>query len=140
MRLDTLQLLLAFTTLWGLAVHVVDIVGAYLNGDLKEEIYMQQPPEYNDGTGRVWKLIKTIYRLRQSGHVWNDKLNQAFLRLGFKCLIADQCVYIRNQDQDLVIVTVHIDDMAIFTSNDALTNLKDELRKEFTITDLGELK
>src|ERR1700678_3477690 len=63
MRLDTLRLLLALTTIWGLKAHVVDIVGAYLNGDLKEEIYMQQPPEYNDGTGKVWKLNKTIYGL-----------------------------------------------------------------------------
>jgi Reverse transcriptase (RNA-dependent DNA polymerase) len=88
---DMLWLLLALAALWGLAAHVVNIVGTYLNGDLKEEIYMQQPPEYNDGAGRVWKLIKTLYGLWQSGRVWNDKLNQAFLQLGFKRLIADQC-------------------------------------------------
>ena len=128
MQLNTLQLLLALATLWGLTAHVVDIVGVYLNGDLKEEIYMQQPPEYNDGTGRAWKLNKTIYGLQQSGHIWNDKLNQAFLQLRFKCLIADQCVYIRNQDQDLVIMAVHLDNMVIFTLNDnALANLKEEL-------------
>src|ERR1700678_2802163 len=65
MRLDTLRLLLALTMIWGLKAHIVDIVGAYLNGDLKEEIYMQQPPEYNDRTGQVWRLNKTIYRLQQ---------------------------------------------------------------------------
>src|ERR1700678_2131560 len=77
----------------------------------------------------------------KSGRVWNDKLNRSFLRLGFTCLIADQCIYIRIQDQDLVIAAVHVDDMALFASNnDEVTNLKGELRKEFTITDLGELK
>jgi hypothetical protein len=66
---------------------------------------------------------------------------KAFLQLGFKWLFADQCVYIRHTNQYLVIVAVHIDDMAIFSSdNTAMAKIKKELAGYFTITDLGELE
>jgi hypothetical protein len=68
-------------------------------------------------------------------------LNKAFLQLGFKWLFADQCVYIRLTNQDLVIVAVHVDNMAIFSSDDAaMAKIKKELAGYFTITDLGKLK
>lgn len=141
MRLDTLRLLLALAATYGMVIHVVDIVGAYLNGELKEQIYMQQPPEYEDGTHLVLQLIKTIYGLRQSGRVWNQKLNNAFIKLGFKRLFSDQCVYFRHEDQNVTIVAIHVDDMAIFASStDAATKLKGELKEIFTITDLGEAR
>ena len=63
MRLDTLQLLLAIATMYGLVAHVVDVVGAYLNGELKEQIYMKQIPRYEDGTDSVLLLQRTLYGL-----------------------------------------------------------------------------
>src|ERR1700678_4467485 len=53
MRLETFRLLMALATKLGLVIHVVDIVGAYLNGTLQEAIYMEQPPDYDDRTGWV---------------------------------------------------------------------------------------
>ena len=67
MRLETFRLLMALATKLGLLVHVVDVVGAYLNGTLHETIYMAQPPDYEEGTGRVSLLIKALYGLRQAG-------------------------------------------------------------------------
>ena len=141
MRLDTLQLLLALSISLKLKVHVVDVVGAYLNAHLKETIYMQQIPGYEDGTDNVLQLLRTLYGLKQSGRAWNEKLNKAFLKLGYTRLMSDQCVYIRRQDQNLSIVAVHVDDMTIFASNDdIMSEIKKELADIFTITDLGELK
>ena len=67
LRLDTLRLLLALATKLNLVIHVVNIMGAYLNGTLDEEIYMKQPPGFKDGTDRVCKLARTLYGLKQSG-------------------------------------------------------------------------
>ena len=72
----------------------MDVVGAYLNGELNETIYMEQPPGYEDGTGRVCKLLRPLYGLKQSGAIWNKKLNSEFLNLHFRRLLSDQCVYI----------------------------------------------
>jgi hypothetical protein len=67
MRLETFRLLMALATRLGLLIHVVDIVGAYLNGTLQETIYMEQPPDYDDRTGQVSLLMKALYRLKQAG-------------------------------------------------------------------------
>jgi hypothetical protein len=141
MRLETFRLLIALATKLELVIHVVDVVGAYLNGTLDEVIFMMQPPEYDDGTGRVWQLLRPLYGLKQAGRAWNEELNQTFLKMDFTRLFSDQCVYIRHTDQDLLITSVHIDDMTILGSDiDAITDMKAELGKYFTITDLGEAK
>jgi transposase InsO family protein len=141
MRLETLRLLLALATELGLVIHVVDVVGAYLNGTLEEIIFMMQPPEYDDGSGRVCQLLKPLYGLKQAGRAWNDELNQTFHKMNFTRLFSDQCVYIRHTDHDLLITSVHIDDMTIFGSDqNAVAEMKVELKGHFTITDLGEAK
>ena len=61
--------------------------------------------------------------------------------MDFMRLFSDQCIYIRHTDQDLLITSVHIDDMTILGSDtNAITNMKAELRKYFMIMDLGEAK
>jgi len=54
-----------------LKIHQMDMVGAYLNGELQEEIYMKQIPGYEDSMNRVLHLKKTLYGLKQAGWVWN---------------------------------------------------------------------
>ena len=63
MHLNTLQLLLAIAAMYGLVAHIFDIVGAYLNGELKEKIYMKQIPRYEDGMDSVLLLQHTLYGL-----------------------------------------------------------------------------
>jgi hypothetical protein len=141
MWLETLQLLIALVAHLGLKIHVVDAVGAYLNGDLKEEIYMTQPPGYTDSMNQFLLLQKTLYGLKQLGRVWNIKLNDIFLNLGFKRLFSDQCVYFREDQEKIAIIAVHVDDMGLFASDDdVMATLKGQLSSKFKITDLGPLK
>lgn len=141
MRLETFRLLMALATKLDLLIHVVDVVGAYLNGTLKETIFMAQPPDYDDDTGRVSLLLKPLYGLKQAGRAWNEELNQSFFEMKFIRLFSDQCVYIRHQEHDLVLASVHNDDITMLGSDiDAIKRAKAELGKHFTITDLGEAK
>src|SRR5271168_3751118 len=99
--------------------------GAYLNGTLQETIYMEQPPDYDDGTGRVSLLIKALYGLKQAGRTWNDELNQSFIGTEYTRLFSDQCVYIRHQEHDLTLAAVHTDDITILGSDiDAIKIIK----------------
>jgi transposase InsO family protein len=140
-RIETVRLLLALAARYNLQVHVVDVVGAYLNGKLDEEIYMQQPPLFEDGTPRVCRLHRTLYGLKQSGRVWNLQLNDSFLKLGYTRLTSDQCVYIRRAGADMSIIAVHVDDMTILTSSDSLmSRVEAELDAEFTIKKLGAIR
>jgi len=141
MRTETLRLLCAIATHLGLKIHVVDAVGAYLNGTLEEEIYMTQPPGYDDLSSKFLLLILSIYGLKQAGRTWNTKLNADFIDLGFKRLSSDQCVYFRQSDDKIEIIAVHVDDMALFTTDDtAMDILKKQLASKFEISDLGPIK
>ena len=84
--MDTIQALLAMSLIYGLKIQQMDIKGAYLNGILKEHIYMCQPKAYEDQTGRVCILIKTLYGLKQSGREWSNQFNVKLTNFGFWCL------------------------------------------------------
>jgi Reverse transcriptase (RNA-dependent DNA polymerase) len=100
-----------------------------------------QPLEYDDGTGCICQLLKSLYSLKQVGHVWNDKLDYTFHQMNFTWLFPDQCVYIRHTNHDLLITSVHIDNMTIFgLDQDAIARMKVELKEHFMITDLEEVK
>lgn len=68
----------------------MDAVTAFLNGELKEEIYMDQPEAFGDRTTRKYKLIKSIYGLKQSSRIWNQTLNDVLIDAGLERLKTDQ--------------------------------------------------
>ena len=77
-RLESLRVLFAIAIILDFEIDQADVVGAYLNSKLEEIIYMKQPEGYEDGTDRVWLLLKSLYGLKQSGRAWNHTIN-AFL-------------------------------------------------------------
>jgi len=80
-----------------LELHQVDVVGAYLQGDLDKEIYMKVPNELAKkyGSGRkFWRLRKVLYGLKQTGQQWKKCLYQVMTKLGFTCAMANNCLYI----------------------------------------------
>src|ERR1700723_267938 len=93
-RAETLRACLALVPVKGLKVKQMDIKGAYLNGILQETIYMKQPEGFEDGTGRVCKLIKTLYGLKQSGREWNKQLDEKLRNHRYKRLTSDSCTYV----------------------------------------------
>jgi len=77
-----------------LKVQQMDVKGAYLNGILKEDIYMRQPEGFDDGTNWICWLQKTLYGLKQSRCEWNKELDRRLKEKGFTNLLADPCAYI----------------------------------------------
>ena len=74
-RLETIRAILALAVSQNWEIQQMDVKGAYLNGMLKEEVYMRQPKGFEDKTRCICHLIKTLYGLQQSGREWNIKLN-----------------------------------------------------------------
>ncbi len=120
-----------------LHIHQLDMKGAYLNGVLKEKIYMKQPEGYGDGTLHVCQLIKTLYGLKQAGREWNHEFNRKLRKHGYTRLRSDPCVYIWHTEDDFIIITVWVDDMLLFTTTFELKRkaIKD-IEDEWEITDL----
>ena len=93
-RFETIRALLAMVPSKHLKVRQLDVKGTYLNGKLTQPIYMEQPVGFDDGSGLVCLLIKSIYGLKQAGQVWNIKFNDTMQRHGFHALTIDPCTYI----------------------------------------------
>ena len=117
----------------------MDVKGAYLNGTLKETIYMRQPEGFEDSTGRVCHLIKTLYGLKQAGREWNAEFDRKMRLRGFKRLRSDPCVYIRSKDIENAIITIWVDDLLLFADSAAtMIKMKKDIQDEWETTDMGE--
>ena len=123
----------------------IDIVAAFLNGELEEKIYMQVPEEFKRfGNGKMyWKLLKALYGLKQAGRQWKIKLNKVLLELGFVKSIADDCLYLLQKSGKIILmVLVYVDDMAVASPwcSGKIRWFTLKLGDHFEITELGELR
>lgn len=109
-----------------------DVCTAFLYGDLDEEIFMEQPDGFNDGTDRVCRLQKGLYGLKQASRQWNLKFIAFLEKHGLKRSAADPCVYTAGND---MIVCLYVDDGLICCKSDEkMQRLIKDLKKEFKIT------
>ncbi|MCO5559846.1 hypothetical protein L7F22_013450 [Adiantum nelumboides] len=127
----------------GWICHQMDVKNAFLHGDLQEEVYMEQPPGYQDTShpDYVCKLIKALYGLKQAPHAWHDKIAQYLITIGFHMADVDHSLYVQKTDARIVIITIYVDDLII--GGDALKDIehvKALLQKQFDKKDLGELR
>ena len=141
MRLDSLRTLIALAAMLDLEISQMDIKGAYLNGTLEEEIYMKQPEGFSDGTGRVCRLVHTLYGLKQSGREWNKTISSYLSSIGFTSLSTEHAIFIRRDCSDFDIVAIWVDDFFnIHTSTCRKENLRCEITNRFEATYQGEPK
>jgi len=139
--METVHAVLALMVKNGYKIQQMDIKGTYLNSILKEKVYMKQPEGYDNGTGWICELIKTIYGLKQSGHEWNHKLDTKLKNLGYTRLYSDPCAYIRCEGDKISIVTVWVINLLLFASGDDLMRkMKEEIKASWEVTDMGEPK
>lgn len=137
-RYSSIRLLMAIAVKYSLKIEQMDVVTAFLHGDVKEAIYMKQPENYDDGTGKVCKLSKSLYGLKQASRNWNIKLNDVLQRAGFVRCKSDACIYVRRANKSMVVVAVYVDDLLIFHNDTAWKDqLKSTLTKNFKMKDLG---
>ncbi|GJP63623.1 hypothetical protein CLOP_g20693 [Closterium sp. NIES-67] len=97
----TLRVLLAVAAVRKWKVKQMDIVTAFLYGIVEEEVYMVQPPGYEDGTGRVCKLNKAIYGLKQAPRCWYNRLASALEGIGFRASACDESLFLMSEGSRL---------------------------------------
>ena len=118
--------------------------GAFLQGELDEEIYMK-PPEgvvVPGKEGWLWKLLHVIYGLKQAGRQWKKKLDQIMRELGFTKSAADNSLYVKREGGFvMLVVLVYVDDMTVAGSRlkDVML-FKKRIAERLEVSDLGELK
>lgn len=140
-KLTTFRVLMALVNHYGYYIGQMDVNSAFLNGELEEEIYMQQPEGFIKDTTKVCKLIKSLYGLKQASRVWNQRFNEFIVRKGFKRCEADQCLYTKFENGNVQYILLFVDDMIIVSNTDENVKLiKGMLAKEFDMTDIGKVE
>ncbi|KAL6980229.1 dynamin GTPase [Sarracenia purpurea var. burkii] len=133
-------MILAIAALRDLEVHQMDVKTAFLNGDLNEEIYMEQPEGFAvpGQEKKVCRLVKSLYGLKQAPKQWHEKFDSAMLSGGFRINECDKCVYVKETDAGYVILCLYVDDLLIVGSDGKIIeSTKNMLRSSFDMKDMG---
>jgi hypothetical protein len=134
--------LLALAAQEGCHVHHMDVKLAFLNDNLKEEVYVHQPPGFAipGKEGKVLRLRKALYGLRQAPRAWNAKLDFTLKRMGSIPSSYEAAIYRRGNGENVLLVGVYIDDLMITGAKDAeVAAFKEEMKATFQMSDLGHL-
>jgi Reverse transcriptase (RNA-dependent DNA polymerase) len=85
-KMGTVRMLVSCTANFNWPLHQLDVKNAFLHGDLKEEVYMEVPPGFAtpQSVGKVYKLKKSLYGLKQSPRVWFDRFRMVVCGMGYK--------------------------------------------------------
>ena len=139
--LKSIRILLAVAASLDYEIWQMDVKTAFLNGNLNEDIYMQQPEGFK-AKGKehmVCKLQRSIYGLKQASRSWNIRFDQAITSFGFEKSPDEPCVYKRIQAQKVVFLVLYVDDILLIGNDkQVLSGVKDWLHKQFDMKDLGE--
>ncbi|RVX18724.1 Retrovirus-related Pol polyprotein from transposon TNT 1-94 [Vitis vinifera] len=124
-----------------LELHQMDVKTAFLNGDLDEEVYMEQPTGFVE-VGKedlVCKLNKSIYGLKQASRQWYLKFDRIITQNGFKENTVDRCIYLRVSGSSYIFLVLYVDDILLASNDpDLLIETKHMLSTHFDMKDLGE--
>lgn len=137
----TIRAILHLATVNKWDIKQLDVKHAFLYGDLKETVYMHQPPGFinKDKPGYVCKLNKAIYGLKQAPRAWFNRFSDFLLAFGFTCSIRDPSLFIYSRNGDIILLLLYVDDIALTGSNGVVINqLLTALNKEFKMKDLGQ--
>ncbi|KAL1916637.1 uncharacterized protein VTP21DRAFT_5341, partial [Calcarisporiella thermophila] len=138
-RARSVHIILAVAAANSWPIHQVDVSTAYLNGTVKEELYIRQPPEFEQGD-LVCRLKRSLYGLKQAAHEWQREIKQRLISIGLNPTRADEGIYVLKEGHDVVIVTLYVDDLIITANTEKLIAwFKGELEKAYKIRDLGEV-
>ncbi|KAL0549588.1 hypothetical protein IC582_014074 [Cucumis melo] len=139
-RITSIRMLIAISALHGFEIHQMDVKTTFLNGELDEEIYMQQLEGFVSPSQekKVCKLIRSLYGLKQAPKQWHEKFDSVMMANGFKINECDKCVYAKSNQNDHVIVCLYVDDMLIIGSNiNIIKTTKQMLANKFEMKDMG---
>ncbi|MCH80374.1 copia-type polyprotein, partial [Trifolium medium] len=142
-RWDTIRTVLALAASKGWNVFQLDVKSAFLHGELTEDIYVEQPLGYQKGDGsRVYKLKKALYGLKQAPRAWYSKIESYFNSEKFEKCPSEHTLFVKqDSDNDILIVSIYVDDLIYTGSNkQMITNFKESMQRKFAMTDLGKMR
>ncbi|KAM0043888.1 putative RNA-directed DNA polymerase [Helianthus debilis subsp. tardiflorus] len=142
-RWDTIRSFLAMAAQKDWSVFQMDVKSAFLHGELKEIVYVNQPQGFikPGEEAKVYRLRKALYGLKQAPRAWFNRIENYFKREGFKKSSYDHTLFIKTVWEKIIIVSLYVDDL-IYAGNDITMceSFKQSIQREFEMTDLGQMR
>ncbi|GJS63824.1 putative ribonuclease H-like domain-containing protein, partial [Tanacetum coccineum] len=138
----SLKNIYAYASFMGFTVYQMDVKSAFLYGQIEEEVYVCQPPGFEDPDhpDRVYKVVKALYGLHQAPRAWYDTLATYLLSNGFQRGKIDQTLFIKSQKGHILLVQIYVDDIIFGSTKKELCDEFEKLMKDkFQMSSMGEL-
>jgi hypothetical protein len=142
-RLESIRILLAYATYHGFKLYQMDVKSAFLNGPIKEEVYVEQPPGFEDSEypNHVYKLSKVLYGLKQAPRAWYECLRDFLIANGFKVGKVNPTLFTKTIANDLFVCQIYVDDIIFGSTNKSTCEEFSRIMvHKFKMSMMGELK
>jgi len=117
-RYDTVRTLLAVAASKNMKLKQFDVKTAFLYSELEEEVYLEQPEGFDDGSGRVCRLKRSLYGLKQAPRCWNKRFINFMEKAGLKNSTADPCLFYRKHEDSFLYIAIYVDDGLVVGNKD----------------------
>ena len=141
-RIEAIRILIAFAAHMEIKLYQTNVKSAFLNGYLKEEVYVMQPLgfESKEFPNHIFKLDKALYGLKQAPRAWYERLSNFLLENDFRRGKVDSTLFLKYKGKHLLIVQVYVDDIIFGATHDDLCKeFQKMMRSEFEMSMMGEL-
>jgi hypothetical protein len=142
-KLESIRILLAYATYHGFKLYQMDVKSAFLNGPIKEEVYVEQRPGFEDSEypNHVYKLSKALYGLKQAPRAWYECLRDFLITNGFKVGKGDPTLFTKTIAKYLFICQIYVDDIIFGSTNKSSCEKFSRIMiQKFEMSMMGELK
>jgi hypothetical protein len=139
--MTTIRTLLAVASVRGWSISQLDVKNVFLNGELREHVYIPPPPEYSVSEGMVCHLHRSLYRLKQTPRAWFQCFASVITAAGFSANGHDSALFAHVSPRGRTLLLLYVDDM-IITGDDPeyIAFVKARLSDQFLMSDLGPLR
>nr|GEV25449.1 zinc finger, CCHC-type [Tanacetum cinerariifolium] len=142
-RISAIRLLIAMASIHNMIIHHMDVKTPFLNGELEEDVYMNQPRGFimPGNENKVCKLVKFLYGLKHALKQWHQKFDEVVLSNGYLLNKANKYVYRKfDKTGKGVIICLYVNDMLIFGTDQVQVDMiKEFLSSRFSMNDMGEV-
>ncbi|GJR97554.1 putative ribonuclease H-like domain-containing protein [Tanacetum coccineum] len=141
-RIEAIRLFFAYASFMGFIVYQMDVKSAFLYGTIEEEVYVCQPPGFEDPQfpDKVYKVEKALYGLHQAPRAWYETLSTYLLENRFRRGTIDKTLFIKKDRGDILLVQVYVDDIIFGSTKKSLcVEFEQMMHKRFQMSSMGEL-
>ncbi|GJW20187.1 retrovirus-related pol polyprotein from transposon TNT 1-94 [Tanacetum coccineum] len=141
-RIEAIRIFVENAAHKNMTIYQMDIKTAFLNGELKEEVYVSQPEGFvdQDNPSHVYKLKKALYGLKQAPRAWYDMLSSFLISQQFSKGAVDPTLFTRHAGNDILLVQIYVDDIIFASTNTAMCDeFANQMTNKFKMSMMGQM-